>query len=224
MSHKKILVLTVSLALTAFAVAPLSAQPVVGRAVQVVGDATATLPTGVSSDLARSDELRLYTRIRTGKPGRVSMTFDPRGNNQLGDDTTVILSDSYLDDSGRRYTAFELLAGKIRLLLAPGSEAEVNAPAASIGVLGTDVRVAANERGTTLVAVYEGTVTVTDRTGAPPLTLEAGYMTVVEPGRRASQPTPIDPAGGWFPPFPDDADGPAVLDPGNLPIDRSPRP
>lgn len=203
--------------------APAAAQTRVGEAVVVVGNASASQRGSAPARLAAGDDLLGGTRVSTGVESFLKMTFGTRGAAELKPASSVVLTDAVVDEAGRGETLFELVTGKMRLTLTPDSSAKVQTTSASIGVLGTDVRFAVDERGATLVAVYEGVVTVTATAGGPPLILEAGYMTVVEPGRQPTQPASIDPAGGWFPPFPNDPDGPALVDPENLPIDRSPR-
>jgi hypothetical protein len=213
--------------------APTLAQPRVGTVVLTQGDVTSVRTDGARSDLAVRDPVTLYSRIETGRRSAAKMTFDPRGSIQLGENARVVLDTSTVDDvTGRRQSTLSLLVGRLRLALSPGADADVtlDTPSATIGVKGTDVRLAVDDRGATLVAVYEGEVTVTPKNGGPPLALRAPRMTVVEPGRGPTPPAFVFPEGGLHAPDaggPDftvpwerDDDGPTSPEPENLPIDR----
>lgn len=213
---------------SAMGTTPATAQDPIGSAVEVVGQVTETLTGGSPLALARRSPVHRGALIQTEPDSRVALTFDPRGALTLANGRFAILDRPTLDDAGVSESRIRIFVGQVRLTLVPGSKARVlfDTLTATIGVTGTDVRISVDERGTTLVAVYEGRVTVTAKVGGPPLVLEAGSMTVVSPGRRATRPASLDPAGGRFPSVSADPigpDGPTSLDPENLPIDRFPR-
>lgn len=212
---------------------PLAAQPRVGEVVLAAGEVTSTLPDGRSGALAPGDDVLLLTRVETGRRSAAQMTFDPQGALQLGAEARVVLDRSEVDElTGRNRSTLSLLLGRLRLALVPGAETDVtvDTPTATIGVKGTDVRFEVDRRGATVVAVYEGEVTVTSKAGGEALTLEAPRLTVVEPGRLPTPPAFVRPEGGLQSPSADDpvapweglTDTPAEPILENLPIPREP--
>jgi len=185
--------------LVAFALAGAAdAQERVGEVVLAAGQVTSTLRAAAAAPLAPGDDVFLDARIETGRRSAAQMTLDPRGVAQLGERARLLLDRATVDEiTGRKESFLSLLVGRLRLALSPGAEADVtvDTPTATIGVKGTDVRFSVDRNGATVVAVWEGEVTVTAKAGGPPLVLRAPRATVVAPGRRPTPPAFIRPEG-----------------------------
>lgn len=206
-------------------VPPLTAQPRVGEVAEAAGQVTSTEVTGQMRELTMGDDVFLLSKIATGKLSSARLTFGRDCSIQIDENSPGVLLDWPKVDETNRCNSSRLfvLAGRVRVALAPGSRASMLVETVStlIGVKGTDVRVAVDHRGATVVAVWEGEVTVTSKSGGE-LVLRAPRMTVVEPGRPPTPPAFIDPEGGLQ--FPDrDEPGPGAEPPlENRPPDRGP--
>jgi hypothetical protein len=197
----------------------------VGEVVAVVRDVRG-MPSGQPSrSLVVGDDLLLLMEVATGARSAVQMTFDPRGTLQLGANARVVLDREVVDAAtGEPRSRVQLFLGRLRLLLSPAArrQVEIDTPTATIGVKGTDVRLAVDRRGATLVAVFEGEATVTAKAGGAPRTLTSGWLTVVEPGQGPTPPALVEPEATLQSPAPRDpafdapaeelSDPPVVLD------------
>jgi len=222
------LALAAALALAASA----AAQERVGEVVLAAGRVTSSLRAAPAVALSEGDDLFLDARIETGRRSAAQMTLDPRGVAQLGEGARLVLDRATVDEiTGRRESFLSLLLGRLRLALSPGAEADVtvDTPTATIGVKGTDVRFAVAPSGETVIAVWEGEVTVTAKAGGAPLVVRAPRATVVAPGRRPTPPAFLRPEGSLGSPAADGADftrpGEGLTDPLVPPLeDRFPVP
>lgn len=206
--HELLLALGIALLAALLQAPAVSAAERVGGVVLARNDVQGTPTGGSAVALAVGSDVLLDMEVATGDDSAAKMTFEPRGSLTLGAEARITFDRAEVDEiTGATRSWFSVLVGKIRLALTPGSpgEVEVDTPAATIGVKGTDVRIEVDRRGSTLVAVLEGEVTVTAKTGGPTITVRAGDMTVVEPGRRPTPPAPLDVSGSTQGPS---ADGP----------------
>lgn len=212
-----------------------AAQERVGEVVLAQGEVTSSARSAAARRLAAGDDVFLNARIETGRRSSAQMTLDPRGVAQLGESSRLVLDRVTVDEiTGRKESFLSLLVGRLRLALSPDAEADVtiDTPTSTIGVKGTDVRLWVGRGGTTVIAVWEGVVTVRPKVGGQPFVLDAGWAVALAPGRPPTPRAFLDPEGGLGSPaaggpdFTDPSTGlvdpPLGFDAGDLPIERGP--
>lgn len=138
-------------------------------------------------------EVRPGSRVRTGSMSAVTLVFSDGSTTHLEDNTEVALVTlESSPEGGDRVVILYQRRGSTRSsvqhLTGPNSRFEIQTPAASVAVRGTEFTVAVDEGGRTRVSVVEGSVDV--MAGASSLALEAGYGMMVE---RGQSPAPVYP-------------------------------
>lgn len=171
---------------------PAAAQDA-GQVVLAVGDVRGTPSGAAPRALGVGDGFALGYAIATGDESEALLTFDPRGSLRLYSETQVTVDRALVDNAGRADSRLSVLVGRLRVALGSlfSGDLEIETPTATVGIKGTELLIGVAPDGTTLVAVFEGVVTVTDRTGNE-ITLTAGFRTMVRPGARSTPPAPID--------------------------------
>jgi len=199
MTHPRTLCLTLtSLILLAAALSsPVASAQDVGSVAVAVGEVTGIPPGASVRALAVGDGFGLGTQIATGTNSESLLTFDPRGSLRLYAETRITVDQALVDQAGRSQSRLSVLLGRLRVAVGSlfSGELDIDTPTATVGIKGTELLVGVAEDGTTLVAVFEGAVSVTGKAGGE-VTVTAGYRTVVRPGAPPLVPTPLDPRAG----------------------------
>jgi hypothetical protein len=178
----------------------LKGEPAVGRIEQAVGDARIAGTTGATAVAVHTgDTVAEGTRIETGEDGYVSIRLADGSLLRVQAGSVTVLEQS------RRYphanffaAAWRLVAGRVEAVVIEltGGEPrfEVRTPQSTLGVRGTDFRVASDPaRAQTRGEVLVGTVDVRAKAGAP-TRLGAGFATIVDATGKAEPPIALLPA------------------------------
>jgi hypothetical protein len=167
----------------------------VGEVVFVRNEVLGTPPGSPTARLAVGDGLVLWHAIETRQDAGARMTLGADGSLALGEETRVVLDEVVLGQARAGRSRLSLLVGALRLTVSAlfRGELAIDTPTAVVGVKGTDVRVDADDR-TTTVTVFEGTVTVLGKISGKTVEVKAGRTTRVEGDRPPARPRRADPA------------------------------
>ncbi len=191
------------LALLGGAVFPAAAKEgKVGEMVRIRNEVLGREPSvATSSRMQVLDPVVLNMEIETLEDALAEMVFHVEepgkldGSLHLGPETKIVIDEGVVSPGGETSLLSELF-GKLLVVLSPSAKRkiEVKTPTAVIGIRGTLVGITVDpDDGSTRVSVFEGSVEVEAVAGGARQVVKEGFRTVVEPGRRPSLPTPLDP-------------------------------
>jgi ferric-dicitrate binding protein FerR (iron transport regulator) len=144
------------------------------------------------------------TQIRTGEDSSVLLTYPDDSKTVAAPNTELeILQMSSLPSGNRRIILIRQNLGQTLNLVQPSDSAnsifEIQTPAATVTVRGTEFSVSVSDEGVTEVKVIEGTVEVTAM--GMTVTLNVGQSTTVSPGDQPAPPESILPTPSPTPRF-----------------------
>lgn len=133
--------------------------------------------------------------LQTGDRSSATLTLDTQaGSVSLSPNTVLRIQQLESSPQGGFITRLQIPSGQARLQVnpfsTPDSRLEIETPAGSSAVRGTEFGVSVQPNGTTAVATLEGEV-ITSAQGEA-VSLPAGYQTLIVPGEPPTSPTPFE--------------------------------
>ncbi|PLX98208.1 MAG: hypothetical protein C0623_12855 [Desulfuromonas sp.] len=172
------------------------AVPLVGKVVQVRGEATIYKTQGQAAAAMVNDSIELDDTVATGGSSRIKMLFVDDSILTLKSRSKMQISDFVYNREDRGQSIFNLVDGQMRAVVGK-TNFEVHTPTSYAAARGTviDFNVGVNESGNpfTTVTCLEGIVDVSsvDPSQGGKIFIRAGQMVTIEQGKAVSEPVAV---------------------------------